>query len=151
MPSPPAPGTAVAVNSGPGGAAPVLEPIVRKTSKEELQDIQTDAAIRPTAVMSGTPSDQAAQLAPEIQALQKKAFETTLQDIKISDPQAFTQITSSGAKSVDDLNRGVVEKEAAAAPSMPETARKKPSVEQERSREEELRRKLEERDFNGAQ
>ena len=83
--------------------------------------------------------------------LQKKAFETTLQDIKISDPKAYAQLESSGAKSVDDLNRGVVEKEAVTAPSMPETARKKPTAAEERKREEDLRRRLEERDFNGAQ
>lgn len=97
--------------------APKLE--VRKTTKEEFAGIQKSSTIetKSSIIQAHSP-----ELAKKLENLEKKASETTLKDIKKSDPKLFAALSKNPSKtlSVEDINKAAVAQLFKKAPKAPE-------------------------------
>jgi hypothetical protein len=88
------------------------------TSKEELTVIQKESVIKKEE-MSEKDLKADKSVVKEIAALEKKAVETTLSDIKTYDPKLYEKLKQENIASVDNINTKVVKKKLEAAPSRP--------------------------------
>jgi hypothetical protein len=110
-----------------GKGAPVEKPEglpkvdLHRLSKVDLRDID-----RAAVVAAPKPAD----VPPKVAALEKKALEATLEDIRKSDPAHFAKIRPGSAKSVDDLHHGAVENLMADAPAKSARKRRKPVLQE---------------------
>ena len=106
----------------PASAAPELRP----TTQEELKSIQKVSTVKNEIKQQVVFSEK---LNDQIKKLEAKAIETTVQDIKVSDPKLYAQIqlkaSKSEFKSVDEVNGTTVEQLVKVAPKAP--VRLKPS------------------------
>lgn len=100
--------SATVASAAPGAVAPTPE--VRQTTREELDRIRKSTTV---------PKDERAippEAASKVQALESKAVEATLEDIKAHDPKAYEQALQRKAASSEDLNDLTVESVAKTAP-----------------------------------
>ncbi|HUP58574.1 MAG TPA: FecR family protein [Bdellovibrionota bacterium] len=105
--------TAEAALPPKGAAAPVKVTVTRAT-KEVLTAIQAG-----TEAAAATPPGDAA-IAQRVQKLEKKALETTLKDIRKTDPKLFAQFSSTEpAQAAEELHRKQIESLLPAAPAAP--------------------------------
>lgn len=117
----------VAVKAGqsadiPSTAAGEAKPqavALRTTSQEELKSIQKISTLDPERKQVS----QSAAVAQKVAALEAKSIETTVKDIKISDPALYEQIKDKIAKnefqSADQINAVSVDKLVKSAPKNP--------------------------------
>ncbi len=100
--------------------APIAKPgivNVVKTNKRELVKIQKDSMIK---VKKSERQKVTKAVAEEIKDLNKKAIETTLEDIKEYDPNLYAEIKKKPVKSIAAVNSSVVKKVFRKAPKSAE-------------------------------
>jgi len=105
--------------------APKVEPKVeiRQTTQEEFAGIQKSSQIQtPPPAQAAEAAKANPEVAKKIEQLEKKAVETTLQDIKKVDEKLYQELAAKKdiIKSTDDLNKTAVAKLAETAPKAPE-------------------------------
>lgn len=103
-------------------AADVIE--VRKTSKTELVEIHQATTVEKEIQRSVAVSENTRK---KVQALEKKAVQTTLADIKASDPALYAKLQTEKAPTTELLNASAVETVFEKAPARPTRRAKKPS------------------------
>lgn len=100
---------------------------LRQTTQEELTSIQKSSTVKPALQQDVAISENVSK---KIQQLETKAVETTIQDIKVSDPKFYAQIQERALKNefktVEDINGQTVQNLVKDAPKMP--ARLKPGM-----------------------
>jgi hypothetical protein len=105
---------------------PLVVPQVelRKTTQEEFIGIQRSSVISSGPIQS---KEVAPELSKRIENLEKKAVETTLKDIKTSDPKLFAALEkqNKAALKLEDLNRSAVQQLFKDAPPAPEKRKPK--------------------------
>ena len=134
----------------PPPVAPVIE--LARTTQEELKTVKETSSLppAPTAAEKGVTLASAqpsmdAESAARVKELQSKAIETTMKDVQATDPKAYEALKDRKIESVDEINSQVVQKLAEKAP----VRRKIIQIREET--EEQMRKQLEERNFNGAE
>lgn len=107
--------SATAASAAPGTVAPTPE--VRQTTREELDLIRKSTTV---------PKDERAippEAASTVQALERKAVEATLEDIKVHDPKAYAEALRRKTASSEDLNDLTVETLSITAPGAPKNGK----------------------------
>ena len=117
----------VSVQAGQSADLPAsVTPELRPTTQEELKSIQKTSTVKNDIKQQVAFSEK---VTDKIKKLEAKAIETTVQDIKVSDPKLYAQIQLKAEKnefrSVDDVNGTTVEQLVKVAPKAP--VRLKPS------------------------
>jgi hypothetical protein len=87
---------------------------LRKTTQEELHGIQRSSTI---ARKQGEAPKEAS---PAVAALEQKAVDTTLKDIKAYDPKLYAQLETQKPATADELNGNVVQQLIHEAPHAPD-------------------------------
>lgn len=91
---------------------------VKKTTQEELKAIVTTTTTKTLSESELKKSVGSEELA-KVTELEKKAVDSTLQDIKTYDPTLYTELKGRNLASVAEVNTKVAEKLTAEAPSAP--------------------------------
>lgn len=100
---------------------------VRRTTQEDLVVIQKSTSVARVAIRDSVASPEPETLR-QVEALEKKAVESTLKDIQAADPKLYAQITenakASPISSSDVLNTATLQSIAREAPKAPPVRRK---------------------------
>jgi len=99
--------------------APVVE--LRRTTKEDLTAIKRSSEVKIEIKREIALTDEVSK---KVEQLETKAVETTLKDIKKSDPKLFAQIQDKPIKTTEELNAKAVDNLMKNAPKAP--AKRKP-------------------------
>ena len=95
---------------------------VRRTTQEDLVVIQKSTSVARVAIRDSVASPEPETLR-QVEALEKKAVESTLKDIQAADPKLYAQITenakASPISSSDVLNTATLQSIAREAPKAP--------------------------------
>lgn len=95
---------------------------LRRTTQEDLVVIQKSTSVSRTAIRDSVVSPEPATV-KQVEALEKKAVESTLKDIQAADPKLYAQITESAKSSpistIEVLNTATLQSIAREAPKAP--------------------------------
>ncbi len=108
IPAAPTPPTEIAKNDrtvAPSKSVPVQPAIVlKRTTKSELIDIQQSSKVEKVGAPAGGPGSLSPE-SVELEALEKKAYESTVADIKETDPVLYQQVMKETAdKPLQDVD-----------------------------------------------
>ena len=109
--------TAASQAPTPDKLAPAIE--LRKTTQEDLTGIQKSSELKPVSK-----KELPSEIASKMQVLEKKAVDTTLNDIKTYDPKLYAKLNATNYKTADEIHAKTVEVLMETAPKAP--PRRKP-------------------------
>lgn len=99
---------------------------ITQTQKQELAKIQDISNISLTQTEKQQIKEELTEeIKKEVAVLEKKAIETTLEDVKQDDPQLHAQLVSNNVKTIHDINSSVVKKALIKAPASLDKATEK--------------------------
>lgn len=96
---------------------------VRKTSREEIQVIKKVSNVVNAEIKN---AEVEAPIQKKVEALEKKAVEATLNDIKASDKKLYAEVTADKGGHSEAMNNKTLDRIFEKAPSMPQTVSDKP-------------------------
>lgn len=128
----------VTVKSGFAAEIPISEKqvpsgnvVVRQANQADLHTVKTTSLILPDPTLTRKPSEE---IVKKVKTLEAKAVETTLQDIKTSDPGLYEKIKNAPEPTTADLNQKAVDHLYQTAPPPP--LKRKPLESELKGREE---------------